>query len=55
MSLFIGGLAFEGPEAARAVRVGVLAASALAAVYGLAVLRAATRAQPMPAPAPQPY
>jgi len=55
MSLFIGGLAFEGPEAARAVRVGVLAASALAAVCGLAVLRAATRAQPMPAPAPQPY
>ncbi len=55
MSLFIGGLAFDGPEAARAVRVGVLAASALAAVYGLAVLRATTRPQAMPAPAPQPY
>ena len=44
MSLFIGGLAFDGPEAARAVRVGVLAASLLAAVFGIAVLRWATRA-----------
>lgn len=55
MSLFIGGLAFDGPEAARAVRVGVLAASALAAVYGLAILRATTRPQAMPATAPQPH
>ena len=43
MSLFIGGLAFEGPEMARGVRVGVLAASALAAVFGLIVLRFVTR------------
>ena len=55
MSLFIGGLAFEGPEAARAVRVGVLAASALAAVYGLAVLHATTRHQPTTAAEPKPY
>ena len=55
MSLFIGGLAVDGPESARAVRVGVLAASALAAVYGLAVLRAATHRQSMPVTDPKPY
>jgi NhaA family Na+:H+ antiporter len=55
MSLFIGGLAFEGPEAARAVRVGVLTASALAAVYGLAILFATTRKQPTPVAEPKPY
>jgi len=43
MSLFIGSLAFDGPEAARAVRVGVLAASLIAAIYGIAVLGWATR------------
>ena len=43
MSLFIGSLAFDGPEAARAVRVGVLAASLIAAIYGIAVLNWATR------------
>ncbi|MDA0368205.1 MAG: Na+/H+ antiporter NhaA [Proteobacteria bacterium] len=43
MSLFIGGLAFEGPDMARGVRVGVLAASLLAAVFGVVVLRLVTR------------
>ena len=43
MSLFIGGLAFEGPDMARGVRVGVLAASLLAAVVGVVVLRLVTR------------
>ncbi len=44
MSLFIGGLAFSGPEAAAQVRLGVLAGSVLAAVIGYLVLhRAAAR------------
>ncbi len=43
MSLFIGGLAFDGSETARAVRVGVLSASLIAAVYGIGVLAWATR------------
>lgn len=39
MSLFIGALAFDGPEAARAVRIGVLVGSFLAGVAGYLVLR----------------
>ena len=41
MSLFIGGLSFGEGEAMNAVRLGVLAASAVAALVGFAVLRAA--------------
>jgi Na+:H+ antiporter, NhaA family len=44
MSLFIGGLAFSGPEAAAQVRLGVLAGSVLAAVIGYLYLRRAARA-----------
>ncbi|MCK5779252.1 MAG: Na+/H+ antiporter NhaA [Rhodospirillales bacterium] len=44
MSLFIGGLAFDGPEQAGLVRIGVLGGSVLSAVLGYGVLRyAATR------------
>jgi len=39
MSLFIGTLAFDGPEAAAPVRLGVLAGSLLSAVLGYFVLR----------------
>jgi NhaA family Na+:H+ antiporter len=46
MSLFIGGLAFgEGP-AMNAVRLGVLAASVIAAVAGLLLLRHLAGRQP---------
>jgi len=41
MSLFIGTLAFAGPEAAAPLRLGVLAGSILAAVVGYIVLRLA--------------
>jgi NhaA family Na+:H+ antiporter len=41
MSLFIGTLAFAGPEAAAPLRLGVLAGSILSAVFGYAVLRLA--------------
>ena len=44
MSLFIGGLAFSGPEAAAQVRLGVLAGSVLAAVIGYLYLRRAAKA-----------
>jgi NhaA family Na+:H+ antiporter len=44
MSLFIGTLAFAGPEAAAPLRLGVLAGSILSAVLGYAVLRLAPRA-----------
>lgn len=44
MSLFIGTLAFEGPEAAAPLRIGVLAGSLLSAVLGYVVLRLAPRA-----------
>jgi Na+:H+ antiporter, NhaA family len=43
MSLFIGTLAFADPAAAAQVRLGVLAGSALSALAGYAVLRAACR------------
>ncbi|MBU0859884.1 MAG: Na+/H+ antiporter NhaA [Alphaproteobacteria bacterium] len=39
MSLFIGGLAFAGPEMQAYVRVGVLAGSVLSAVVGYSLLR----------------
>lgn len=39
MSLFIGSLSFEAPEAAAGVRIGVLGGSIAAAVIGFAVLR----------------
>ena len=41
MSLFIGTLAFAGPEEAAPLRLGVLAGSILSAVLGYAVLRLA--------------
>jgi NhaA family Na+:H+ antiporter len=41
MSLFIGTLAFAGPEAAAPLRLGVIAGSLLSAVLGYAVLRLA--------------
>jgi NhaA family Na+:H+ antiporter len=41
MSLFIGTLAFAGPEAAAPLRLGVLAGSILSAVLGYVVLRLA--------------
>jgi NhaA family Na+:H+ antiporter len=44
MSLFIGGLAFSGPDAAAQVRLGVLAGSVLAAVIGYLYLRRAAKA-----------
>ncbi len=43
MSLFIGTLAFAGPEAAAPLRLGVLAGSILSAVLGYAVLRLTPR------------
>lgn len=39
MSLFIGTLAFDTPEAARAVRIGVLCGSTIAGVLGYLILR----------------
>jgi NhaA family Na+:H+ antiporter len=44
MSLFIGTLAFAGPEAAAPLRLGVLAGSILSAVLGYIVLRVAPSA-----------
>jgi len=41
MSLFIGTLAFEAPETAAPLRLGVLGGSILSAVVGYAVLRLA--------------
>ncbi len=43
MSLFIGSLAFEGPELATAVRAGVIAGSVVSAVLGIAILLLAAR------------
>ena len=43
MSLFIGTLAYAGPEQAAAVRIGVLAGSTASALFGYAVLRFALR------------
>jgi len=42
MSLFIGGLAFDGPEQAAQVRIGVLGGPILSAVHGYLVLRYAS-------------
>ena len=42
MSLFIGGLAFTGPEQADAVKIGVLMGSIVSAIFGYLVLRLAT-------------
>jgi NhaA family Na+:H+ antiporter len=39
MSLFIGTLAFEGPESAAPLRIGVLAGSIASALLGYGVLR----------------
>ncbi|WP_395021854.1 Na+/H+ antiporter NhaA [Dongia sp.] len=46
MSLFIGTLAFSGPETAASLRLGVLTGSILSAVFGYLVLRLAPRAAP---------
>lgn len=43
MSLFIGGLAYAGPEMQVAVRVGVLAGSVLSGVAGFVILKRAVR------------
>jgi NhaA family Na+:H+ antiporter len=43
MSLFIGGLAFAGPDQQAAVRLGVLTASVVAALIGAGVLLAVSR------------
>jgi len=54
MSLFIGTLAFAGPEHAAAVRLGVLAGSLMSGIAGYALLRWAGRERvqaPLPAPA----
>ncbi len=44
MSLFIGTLAFEDPEHAKAVRIGVLTGSTFSAILGYILLRMATSA-----------
>lgn len=52
MSLFIGGLAFEGLPALyeTKLKLGVLAGSALSALVGVAILLFSARASPTPAP-----
>jgi NhaA family Na+:H+ antiporter len=45
MSLFIGTLAFAGPESAAPLRLGVLAGSILSAILGYVVLRLAPRSR----------
>lgn len=50
MSLFIGNLAFPGPEHAADIRIGVLLGSVLSAIAGYLVL-AASSSQPAAAPA----
>lgn len=42
MSLFIGTLAFDDPEHAKAVRIGVLTGSTFSAIVGYILLRMAT-------------
>ncbi len=51
MSLFIGGLAFEGqdPRYATQVKLGVIGGSLVSAVLGVALLLAGGRAKPLPA------
>ena len=46
MSLFVGALAFPDPARLDAVKLGVLAGSALSALCGFAVLRLASRRKP---------
>jgi NhaA family Na+:H+ antiporter len=57
MSLFIGSLAFEDPEYAVGVRLGVLLGSILCGVCGYLVLRAAGRqtARDIAGPAKRPF
>ncbi|MDP4757640.1 MAG: Na+/H+ antiporter NhaA, partial [Sphingorhabdus sp.] len=43
MSLFIGGLAFVGPEQSDAVKIGVLMGSLVSAISGYSILRFAAR------------
>jgi NhaA family Na+:H+ antiporter len=43
MSLFIGGLAFVGPEQSDAVKIGVLMGSVVSAMAGYFILRFAAR------------
>ncbi|WP_459859700.1 Na+/H+ antiporter NhaA [Dongia sp. agr-C8] len=50
MSLFIGTLAFNGPESAATLRLGVLTGSIASAVFGYLVLRLAPRATADSAP-----
>jgi NhaA family Na+:H+ antiporter len=45
MSLFIGGLAFDDPALADAVKIGVLGGSVVSAVAGYVVFLAASRSQ----------
>jgi Na+:H+ antiporter, NhaA family len=47
MSLFIGSLAFETPEYLTSVRLGVVLASTLSALGGFALLRFASKADPI--------
>ncbi len=54
MSLFIGTLAFSGPEHAAAVRIGVLTGSVLSALVGYAVLRVALSGKAHPTGAAEP-
>ena len=50
MSLFIGMLAFTGPERAADIRIGVLLGSIASAIVGFLVLRAVTPAPPTQGP-----
>lgn len=49
MSLFVGTLAFDGPDQLNAVRLGVLMGSILSAVVGFLVLRRSLKAPAEPA------
>jgi len=50
MSLFIGSLAFDTPEYLTSVRLGVVLASTLSALGGFALLRFASKADPIQGP-----
>ena len=54
MSLFIGNLAFPGPEHAADIRIGVLTGSILSAIAGYLVL-ASSSSQPAAAPSGRPH
>ena len=47
MSLFIGSLAFESPDMATSVRVGVIAGSLVSTVLGVAILATARAPAPL--------